>query len=621
MSTFYSIRHQKQPMSSTFEPVVQNPNPIHSAAWEQSEKQSSALSVMHSFTQLALHASDALPPSCLPLQQKSIQAETTPSTSLSHKANTTGLPNQLKVGVESLSGFSLDDVQVHYNSSQPEQVGALAYTQGTEIHVGPGQERHLPHEAWHVVQQKQGRVKPTLQMKSFVINDDQELEREADMMGNRSGTAQVEERPLNRSAQPSSAMQMKPVIQRAVGYEFETGWFVEKEEKIPDAANNQQNASEVKRHALKKKDPIGSATYPNFKLEADEAGSQSEIEFIIHPPIPESQEGLTLLLGTMNQMLTLGRKFLEHKQAPFQLNEVTGVPSDIDYLITPDKELRAGPQVTLGLDLAAIPAYLKAQGDKDKTLDPGNAPIDQYPKLKGLLVIMKQYLQRGLKDSKKDTGPALSYPKIIAEPLLARTNFVGLFNLIEDDKKKLYQKDARKWVEDVMNFAGLDPSRAKEDMLSKGVVEGDDEMMEHASLRAELGEVEARLEAVNASISKASSPAAEEKKHLDELKELHTNQTKLYAQIKGMETHAGITVLDWLLGIVSGSDKLREIKTPDSLGEFGTKTEKVGPGGKTDAGIFEYRGAQTNKINLEEWPTFAVNQFMLILRIHGHKLS
>ena len=46
--------------------------------------------------------------------------------------------------------------------------------------LGSGQEAHLPHEAWHVVQQKQGRVKPTLQMKGAAINDDGALEREAD---------------------------------------------------------------------------------------------------------------------------------------------------------------------------------------------------------------------------------------------------------------------------------------------------------------------------------------------------------------------------------------------------------------------------------------------------------
>jgi hypothetical protein len=99
------------------------------------------------------------------------------------QGNNTGMPDTLKAGIESLSGLAMDDVRVHYNSTKPAQVDALAYTQGTEIHVGPGQEQHLPHEAWHVVQQKQGRVQPTLQMKGVAINDDQGLEKEADVMG------------------------------------------------------------------------------------------------------------------------------------------------------------------------------------------------------------------------------------------------------------------------------------------------------------------------------------------------------------------------------------------------------------------------------------------------------
>jgi hypothetical protein len=45
---------------------------------------------------------------------------------------------------------------------------AVAYAQSRDIHVPPGQEQHLPHEAWHVVPQAQGRVKPTLQMKVAV---------------------------------------------------------------------------------------------------------------------------------------------------------------------------------------------------------------------------------------------------------------------------------------------------------------------------------------------------------------------------------------------------------------------------------------------------------------------
>jgi hypothetical protein len=113
--------------------------------------------------------------------------------SLSHKGavqrqesavNKTGMPDQLKQGVEQLSGVGMDDVKVHRNSDKPAQLNALAYAQGNDIHLGPGQEEHLPHEAWHVAQQAQGRVKPSKQLKSGAqINDDSGLEKEADVMG------------------------------------------------------------------------------------------------------------------------------------------------------------------------------------------------------------------------------------------------------------------------------------------------------------------------------------------------------------------------------------------------------------------------------------------------------
>lgn len=100
-------------------------------------------------------------------------------------AGTKGLPDPLRTGVEHLSGVAMDDVQVHDNSPEPARLQALAYTRGTEIHVGPGQEHHLPHEAWHAVQQKQGRVGPTTQLQGQPVNASSALEREADVMGAR----------------------------------------------------------------------------------------------------------------------------------------------------------------------------------------------------------------------------------------------------------------------------------------------------------------------------------------------------------------------------------------------------------------------------------------------------
>ena len=98
------------------------------------------------------------------------------------------MPDNLKAGVEKLSGLDMSDVRVHYNSDKPASVQAHAYTQGTNIHVAPGQEQHLGHEAWHVAQQKQGRVQPTTTVAGMPVNDNPGLEAEADRMGARASS-------------------------------------------------------------------------------------------------------------------------------------------------------------------------------------------------------------------------------------------------------------------------------------------------------------------------------------------------------------------------------------------------------------------------------------------------
>ncbi|WP_223148928.1 DUF4157 domain-containing protein [Aquimarina sp. RZ0] len=136
---------------------------------------------------------------------------------LQKKINKTGLPDELKTGIENLSGYSMDDVKVHYNSASPAQLQAKAYAQGTNIHLAPGQEKHLPHETWHVVQQKQGRVKPTLQMKKGVnINDDKGLEKEADVMGAKAMWSQNITTVKNTTAVGTSSSEKDTPIQRTM---------------------------------------------------------------------------------------------------------------------------------------------------------------------------------------------------------------------------------------------------------------------------------------------------------------------------------------------------------------------------------------------------------------------
>lgn len=127
------------------------------------------------------------------LQRKADMANNAVQRAEAPRPNNTGMPDNLKSGIESLSGFSMDDVRVHYNSSKPATVQALAYTQGTDIHVAPGQEKHLPHEAWHVAQQMAGRVSPTTNINGMPVNDNAALEHEADVMGAKAMQMKAEE--------------------------------------------------------------------------------------------------------------------------------------------------------------------------------------------------------------------------------------------------------------------------------------------------------------------------------------------------------------------------------------------------------------------------------------------
>lgn len=111
-----------------------------------------------------------------------------------------GLPQGLRAGLEALSGLDMGDVRVHRNSEKPRALQAHAYAQGTHIHLAPGQDHQLPHEAWHVVQQKQGRVRATRQLSRVGINDDLHLEREADVMGARAMQVHAERESLETAS-------------------------------------------------------------------------------------------------------------------------------------------------------------------------------------------------------------------------------------------------------------------------------------------------------------------------------------------------------------------------------------------------------------------------------------
>ena len=503
------------------------------------------------------------------------------------KENNTGMPDNLKTVAENLPGMDTGYVRLQHNSSKEEKMVQM---------------KKVMHDS---------RTKPS------VLDS------------------------------PSGSASSQVPIQRAVGFEFETGWLCEREPF--DYSHDDVEQTPQPLVPFKKKDVISSATFNGFRMEADEAGNdQSEIEFVVRPPIEESFEGLKLLDAIMMEMVDLGGRLkgIGAEKAKFPLSRATGVGLDEFTIITPgDEELKAGPQATTGLDLSAIPEFVKYELVR---------PPINLPKYHGLLVLMKEYLERGTCE-----GGALSYPKIIAEPLLARTDFVQLLKLAEPNVLSFYKANRDEWVPDVLNAIGL-PDIAEKDLLARGVVENEEDLCKHAILHfnitekaesirkveEQIGEINLRLawfgdkiadykesssffESMHRKIRNEPTKVDMENQRdqlafgklslVEQREKLRQEKFELDEQKNAIDKYAGFTVREWLNSLLNDIDLLPGIQDAESLGEFGNRTEKVGPDKSIDAGIFEYRGAQTSKIPVEEWPSFAKNFFIHILQIHGHK--
>ncbi|MGL5888900.1 MAG: DUF4157 domain-containing protein [Bacteroidia bacterium] len=130
-------------------------------------------------------------------QHKSAQLAAAPKKEKKAQAKMAG-PAQLKdqsrevIGkMGEAMGADFSNVNIH-EGNKASDVGALAYTQGNDIHFAQGKfdtastsgKALLGHELAHVVQQREGRVQPTTSINGLPVNDSHKLESEADAIGN-----------------------------------------------------------------------------------------------------------------------------------------------------------------------------------------------------------------------------------------------------------------------------------------------------------------------------------------------------------------------------------------------------------------------------------------------------
>lgn len=161
------------------------------------------------------------------------------------------MPEAVQAKMESAFDTDFSAVRVH-EGPQATAMGALALTQGTDIHFAPGQydpqstsgQELLGHELTHVVQQSQGRVTP--QAKGSPINADAGLEAEADAAGARAAKGE----PVHITGATGLSAGGSDVIQRKVGFEFEVDWAVKatpRNDLEQEQADQEQHAFETEK--------------------------------------------------------------------------------------------------------------------------------------------------------------------------------------------------------------------------------------------------------------------------------------------------------------------------------------------------------------------------------------
>ena len=466
------------------------------------------------------------------------------------RENNTGMPDNLKSGIEHLSGFSMDDVKVHYNSNQPAQLNALAFAQGTDIHLAPGQEKHLPHEAWHVVQQKQGRVKPTRQLKSkWEINDDPGLEREADRMGLLATSNQGLKKSKNSSN--SIALSLSPIFQRKVGFEFENRQLEIRHgdiaayrhdlQRLRNERINQKRLNELYEFPPPKS-PILSSKY--FTLETDNTLGRANVEFVIHGKRPGksgfrySQEGQ--LRDTLQEVASLATRLEELSQdrGPHSFKELDGRSRasflfyknhDEQYIMQATAGIRMDKLIDLFHDEAEGRSYLSAEGDRYKgewdhtdLMKQRDIPEEAIRnRLLNLIYLIKIYVQGA-------SGYRLGYMKNIT-PLMARTDFAQLFELLPGVTKSYFREYPDHWTDLLLVILG---------------------------------------------------------------KNRDSNLRDNRAENERIEKLRQIKIVDWAEGMLSGRDLLAEEDTSHAMGALGQKTDRGRPD-RRDAPrkqpIFEFR--------------------------------
>lgn len=145
-----------------------------------------------------------------------------------HHADTPGasLPTPVQHKMERALGADFSSVRIH-EGPLARTIGAQAFTRGTDVHFAPGQyqphttagQQVLGHELAHVVQQSQGRARPSTRVGGMAVDASPQLEHEAEQAGQRAAAGRSDGH-ASTSPKPIAASNSGVVQRRVQGDTF-----------------------------------------------------------------------------------------------------------------------------------------------------------------------------------------------------------------------------------------------------------------------------------------------------------------------------------------------------------------------------------------------------------------
>lgn len=289
-------------------------------------------------------------------------------------------------------GFDFSSIRIHQDD-RAKSAGALAFAQGRNLHFAPGQyapetragQVVLGHELAHVVQQAAGRVHVPAQALGGAINDDPELEREADKMGESAASGQPAEKAEQEAAPADEPLQSrlerlmsgnsaKQPIQRKVEVPPDT--ILPSFHKYLSKTGNVYSYDNPDRTKGNLSFEILTSLFNSPRVFTLQGENSERAEFFLMRHI-QAREGVVDFAANKKYKFTGGRENFKMNPKYWWVNKDTGKfgLKDEDQRVEASKDLKANPdEYVIGCFAAT---KLTVQGGGDSQWFEGHSSVDQ----------------------------------------------------------------------------------------------------------------------------------------------------------------------------------------------------------------------------------------------------